>query len=340
MSTTIEFKDIKHVPQGAPFNENAIQPTSPAAIVGNDIQRVSATLTQSTEDTTVGGITEKSVTTYGENFDLFRTGKDVKTINQFYKDSLLSPNISLGKAITSDDKHDIDYSLGHYNLGQNRAFSVIDKNTKKLLPVIDMEGRPTPSSFLMKSHSSLSGFPYVYNKKGNIGHYTNPEIASINGAIDVFHVRSSHISSGINDIYFRGAKGLFGAGNWILTQNTTRGKKGSSFMSDQHQVAITKCDFFEDSQSVVLEKSIGGYISEGVNVNSPYKDDDKFASYYTHLTIAQRINLLVSSSRNDSELGTSFKSRENGFMITPFYQKNEKRSFGKDSIAFNGLLKR
>lgn len=339
--STIDFKDIK-VPQEIEdkFNELTSVPLLPEAIIGKQIERVNAVVKQIYEDTTVEGTKEKSVTTYGDNFDLFRMGKDVRTIQHFAKNSLLSPNITLGKERIADGDDIFDNTIEVYNFGQNKNFKTISSTTYALIPFDDFEGKPDPKSFLNKTQTSISGYPYVYNSYKNFGQYINPEVASNDGAVDVFHVRSSHISSGINDIYIRGAKGLFGSGNWILTQNTTYGKKGSSFIDDVYSIKETQHDFYEDSQNTILTKPDNGYVSEGLYKNSPFVDDDLFKNNYSHLTTSQRIELLSSSSRNENEIGVRFKSRENGFMITPFYQTTEQRSFGKDSIAFSGLLKR
>jgi hypothetical protein len=340
--STIEYKDIK-VPQEIDkvrFNEISAGPTSPSALIGKQLDRVNAVLTQTFEDTTVEGTKEKAVTTYGDNFDLFRMGKDIKTIQHFARNSLLSPNITLGRERIADGDNLFDNTIESYNFGQNKSFKTSTDSTNVLIPFDDFEGKPEPASFLNKAQGRISGYPYVYQTLKSFGQYMNPEVASIDGAIDVFHVRSSHISSGINDMYIRGAKGLFGAGNWILTQNTTYGKKGSSFLDNIYSIDETQHDFYEDSQNTVLTKPVGGYVSEGVYKNSPFIEDDEFTNHYDHLTISQRTTLLVSSSRNDSEIGTRFKSKQNGFMITPFYQINEQRSFGVDSISFSGLLKR
>jgi hypothetical protein len=305
--------------------------------------RNSVTVKVVTTDLTIGGIKEGPITildnTTVNNLNSFRYGKDIKSIKNLLNDKIAF-NITLGREnnITNDDY--IDHALAINSFGQNSLFKTYDYKKEKLIPFDDFEGKPKPESFLNKKHKNISGFPYTYNAKKSIGVYMNPEIASFDGAIDVFHVRSSHAASGINDAYIRGAKGLFGSGNWILTQNTTYGKKGSSFLDNLFTVAETQHDFFEDSQGTILTKPDTGYISSGEYKNSPFVEKNEYANKYSHMTLAQQQTLLVSSSRDDNETGTRFKSKQNGFMITPFYKINEQRSFGKDSIAFSGLLKR
>jgi hypothetical protein len=321
------------------FDESNKANTFGKDLIGRKRNATSTTVKIIKDDSTIGGDRVGALTVFGEyDVDYFRLGKDIKLISQFVNQRI-SPNITLSKEEIDDGDLVYDSGLDQYNFGQGRDFKIIDKN-RKLIPYTDIEGKPDTKSFLSKNQEEISGFPYVYNRSKKIDQYLNPEVASTNGAIDVFHVRSSPLSLGINDVQIRGAKGLFGSSNWILTQHTTYGKKGSSFIDDVYSIKDSPHDFYEDSQDVLLTKHIDGYVSEGTYKNTPFVDNDIFKNNYSHLSLSQRTTLLVSSSRNENEIGVRFKSRENGFMITPFYQTNEQRSFGKDSIAFSGLLKR
>jgi len=309
-------------------------------LIGRPVNRTTNDVKTIIDDLTVGGKRLGAVTAYnGYGINTFRYGKDVKFLKHLSNDNL-SPNITLGREGLVDGDDIFDNTIDQYNFGQNKHYKTKSDITLKLIPFTDFEGKPDVKSFLKKKQSSVVGFPYVHNGKQSFAQYTNPEIAAIDGAIDIFHVRSSPISSGFNDIQIRGTKGLFGVGNWILSQHTTYGRKGSSFLSDVYSKKETSHDFYEDSQDVLLTKSVDGYVSEGLYKNSPFVEEDLFKDNYTQLSDSQKVTLLSKSSRNEASIGKRFKSRENGFMITPFYQKNEKRSFGKDSIAFNGLLKR
>ena len=83
--------------------------------------------------------------------------------------------------------------------------------------------------------------------------------------------------------------------------------------------------------------TILGFISKFIKENNTAAQNMKMC--LPHLTKNQRHVLLANSVRNDSEVGTRFKSKDNGRIMTPFYQLTEQRSFGTDSIAFSGLLK-
>ena len=309
-------------------------------LIGRPVNRTTNDVKTIIDDLTVGGKRLGAVTAYnGYGINTFRYGKDVKFLKHLSNDNL-SPNVTLGREGLVDGDDIFDNTIDQYNFGQNKHYKTKSDITLKLIPFTDFEGKPDVKVFLNKIQSSVIGFPYVHNGKQSFTQYMNPEAAAIDGAVDIFHVRSSPISSGFNDIQIRGAKGLFGVGNWILAQHTTYGRKGSSFLSEAYSKKETNHDFYEDSQDVLLTKSVDGYVSEGLYKNSPFVEEDLFEDNYTQLSDSQKVTLLSKSSRNESSIGKRFKSRENGFMITPFYQKNEKRSFGKDSIAFNGLLKR
>lgn len=272
--------------------------------------------------------------------DSFRYGKDVKSVKNLLNDKLIS-NITIGREnnITNDDY--IDHALEFNLFGQNSLFKTYDYQNERLIPFDDIEGAPEAKSFIGKTDAEKTGFPYVYDTKRNYDKFRDPDEASLDGAIEVFYVRSSPINTGFSDLQVKGARGLFGVGNWELTQHTTLGKKGSPLVSEKYEIDQSSYDFFEDSIEIILGIAVEGYISDGLYKSSPFVEKiNYFDNEYEHLNQSQKTILLSSSSRDDSELGTRFKSRENGFIITPFYQSTEKRSFGTDSIAFSGLLKR
>ena len=75
-------------------------------------------------------------------------------------------------------------------------------------------------------------------------------------------------------------------------------------------------------------------------MSSPFVEKDIFKNRYEHLTQDQKNILLTRASMSEFGIGTRFKSRDNGFIMSPFYETPEKRSLGTDSLAFRGLLKR
>lgn len=312
----------------------------PEVLIGKFVERITTNIIKVVDDSTIGGDRIGAVTSYNKfDVDFFRYGKDIKLLKHLSQNRL-SPNVTLGKEGIDDGDTIFDNSIDQYNFGQNKHYKVKSDINLKIIPFTDFKGKPKPETFLNIKQENIVGFPYVYNGRQDFAHYLNPEVASIDGAIDVFHVRSSPIGSGINDIQIRGTKGLFGTGDWTLTQNSAYGKKGSSFISEIFLAKQTQHDFYEDSQNVILTISDPGYISSGDYKNIPFVELTRFNNSYSHLNSTQKSSLLMSASRNDTVIGVDFKSKENGFMITPFYQTTEQRNFGKDSIAFSGLLKR
>lgn len=301
------------------------------------------TVTQIIEDTTVGGVKVGNVTILGDpnvnDVDSFRYGKDVKTIKNLLNDKL-TVNITLGREtdITSDDYIDHSFELNFF--GQNSLFKIFNTKTKQFVAFDDIEGKPKQESFIGKKATQKEGYPYIYNLKNDYRKFRDPAVASQDGAIEVFDVRNTAANSSFSDLQIKGARGLFGVGNWELTQHTTYGKKGSPLVAEKYEIKQSSYDFFEDADESILGKPVSGYVSEGLYKLSPFVEKvNYFNEEYEHLTPNQKSLLLINSSRDDSELGTRFKSRDNGFIMNPFYQLTEQRSFGTDSIAFSGLLK-
>ena len=213
---------IERIVDVATFNENikigqgTLTNTS-QHLIGRPINRTTVNIKTIIDDSTVGGKRIGAVTAYnGYGIDTFRYGKDVKFLKHLSNDNL-SPNITLGREGIADGDDIFDNTIDQYNFGQNKHYKTKSDITLKLIPFTDFEGKPDVKSFLKKAQSLVVGFPYVHNGKQSFAQYMNPEIASIDGAIDVFHVRSSPISSGFNDIQIRGTKGLFGVGNWVFS---------------------------------------------------------------------------------------------------------------------------
>lgn len=311
--------------------------------IGKEMERTNSNINIIITDDSIAGIKEGPATIIGNDLtndiDFFRYGKDVKTIKHLLNGKL-SPNITLGKEsdIATDDHIDNSLELCFY--GQNSLFKTFDYQNERLIPFDDIEGAPEAKSFIGKNDSEKTGYPYVYDTRRNYDKFRDPDEASLDGAIEVFHVRNSPANTGFLDLQIKGARGLFGVGNWELTQHTTYGKKGSPFISEKYEIKQASYDFFEDASEFILDKPVDGFMSEGLYKYSPFVEKiDYFNNKYEHLSQTQKTSLLISSSRDDSETGTRFKSRENGFIITPFYQLTEQRSFGTDSIAFSGLLK-
>ena len=315
--------------------------------IGLSVPRNTVTVTTVTADSSLNGTKVGSITIFSAptdyEVDSFRYGKDVKTVKNLLSDKI-SFNVTMGREndITSDEFIDHVFEVNSY--GQNSLFKTYDYEHDRFIPFEDFEGKPDPKVFLGLAHPhfsalKISGYPFVYSIRKNHDKFRNPDPASTDGAIEVFHVRNSPANTDFNDIKIKGARGLFGVGNWELTQHSTYGKKGSPLVSEKYEFEQAEHDFFEDAQETILGYSVEGFVSEGLYKIAPFSDTNLFDQQYLHVNKVAKESLIVSSSRDVSEIGTRFKSRENGFMITPFYKLTEQRCFGKDSIAFSGLLK-
>lgn len=347
---SIKFKRRK---LKSPFFKDADTSTmvTGSGIIGKKVVRIAANVTFAHPNISNSKIEAlsiveetKTVRLIGEavdsSLDEFRYGKDVKTTKHLLNDKI-SPNIALSDEGIKDGDDEFSSFIGAYNFGQNRLFKVVDQSYN-LIPFRDMNGKLEPTNFLSKHQNLIEGFPYVYNAKTTYNQFLDSRDREyLNGVIDVFH---THLrNSEYSDISLRGAKGLVGLGDYYTSQNSSLTKKGSPVESDVFETKNTQHDFFEDASEIILEltssNSQVGYVSTGKFKLSPFEETESFVNEYSHLTNNQKNTLLVSSSKDDFSLGTRFKSKQNGFIITPFYQLNQKRSFGKDSIAFSGLLK-
>jgi hypothetical protein len=311
--------------------------------IGLQVNRNIVSVNVITTDSTIGGIQEGPIkvidNTIINNLNSFRYGKDVKSVKNLLNDKLV-PNITLGKENNISNDDHIDHSLEFNSYGQNSLFKTFDYENERFIPFEDFEGKPEAKSFIGLIDADKRGFPYVYNRRRNYDKFRNPDPAALDGAIEVFAVRDSPANTGIIDLQIKGARGLFGVGNWELTQHTTYGKKGSPFLSEKFEIKQSLCDFFEDADESILNVPVEGYVSSGIYKSSPFVERENYLkNSYEHLTTLQKLNLVSGSTRDDSETGTRFKSTQNGLIITPFYQLCEQRSFGTDSIAFSGLLK-
>jgi len=136
--------------------------------------------------------------------------------------------------------------------------------------------------------------------------------------------------------------------------------KGGQIIDNKFEFNQSNYDFFEDSQDQVFTDgtfpqrgasgsngylySLEGYVSEGSYGISPYKDIPFIdnTKYYKHLTVDQKNTLLTGSSRDMSEIGTRFKSAQNGFILNPNYDNTTSvvnSVLGTDSVAFRGLMR-
>ena len=286
----------------------------------------------------------KNIRLFGEatiaDVDSFRFGKDVKSVKNLLNDKLLT-NITLGRENNIGDDASIDNSLEYTNYGQNNLYNTYDIVGQNFIPYDDIIEVTKPENLIGKSYQEKEGYPFAYSVNFSYPKFRSPDVSSLDGSIDIFNLKQLPLEAGSSDIQIKGVRGLLGVGNWELSQNTTLGAKGSTFLDDKFEKNQPRPDFFEDAAETLLDGAviIEGFISNNTYLSSPFIEQEVFKNQYEHLTQDQKNNLLPSSSMSEFSVGTRFKSRDNGFIMTPFYQLTEQRSFGTDSLAFKGLLK-
>ena len=276
-------------------------------------------------------------------FNSRKEGKDFKTF--FDRQSIL-PVISINNdKLVNIFGNKINFfdptSLG---LGQNIVSERI--NSFKDFPKID----PVK---LIKTGGPYEAFPFVYNNRMNNDRYRVKDELSLDGVIEVLHVRRQNL---ITDIDTKGIKVSIGSGGFNETSNTTIPKKGSALIENKVLIEKNNNDFFEDCQDLLFANttfpSVGnvnnlsrkmsneGYISAGKPLLMPFKEKNIFSGSYSHVSKTIQNDLLEKTKRNVSDVGIRFKSKSNGHIMLSISNSNEKYALGTDSFSFVGLAKR
>lgn len=307
----------------------------------------------------VGGISIGSLTVFTGSLseqsaedliDFYRYGKDIKDVKRFARATTTIPMIRVSPDGFFDDESTgiIDHSLNFNSYGQGYLFLDVDESVvnQKVIPFEDFS-KLIPQNLLGKT--STSGYPFVYNSRKNYSQFVNPSDTRINGAIDIFETRDSIINSSISDIEIKGIKGDFQGGGIELT------RRGGIQIKDVIEYKNPQStEYFEDAQDLLFSDQnfpeVGKRIGEGSEDNkfsfpgivslssyklSYFKDQlpREDVQKYTILSDTQRLDLLNSSDKNRSEIGSRFKSANCGLIF------GESNVLGTDSIAFGGLKK-
>jgi len=321
------------------------------------ISKPLATLRVSQPDSELGGVqrlngTTTDFTSDDDNIKEFRFGKDVRNVKHFFRETL-SPFVSLG----NDDKffnqnEQISHVYQTVNFGQNSLFKTFDREKQKNIPFTDHDGVFKPENFLTHPELIFEG-PNLFNGERNLDQFRDPDNESIDGAYDVLGYRSSYVNTSFSDLQIKGAKGLFGVGDWKTSTHNMHMPKGSSIISDVVSNRQSNSDYFDDAQDNIfsepgVEKASfrEGYVSDLTVSFTSFKDVDHYfldQKYYSHvveaLGINSRNNLFSGSLKEISEIGTRFKASSRGFISTPVFSNIEKIVNGTDSLSFAGLLK-
>ena len=308
-------------------------------------------------DPDIGGMqrlngTTTDFTSDDDNIKEFRFGKDVKNVKHFFRETL-SPFVSLG----NDDKffnqnEQISHIYQTVNFGQNSLFKTYDREKQKNIPFVDHDGVFKPENFLTNPELIFEG-PNLFNGEKSLDQFRDPDNESIDGAYDVLGYRSTYINTSFSDLQIKGAKGLFGVGDWKTSTHNMHMPKGSSIITDVFSNKQSNSDYFDDAQDNIfsepgIEKASfrEGYVSDFTVSFSSFEDIDHYfldQKYYSHviesLGIDIRNNLFSGSLNKISEIGTRFKASTRGFISTPVFSNIEQIINGTDSLSFAGLLK-
>lgn len=277
---------------------------------------------------------------------VFNSRKEGKDFKSFFDRQGITPIISINNDKLTNIFGIKNNRLDPSSLGLGQNIFALKINSFKDFPKID----PVK---LIKAGGPYEAFPFVYDSRNNNERYRIKDELSLDGVIEVFHIRKE---KSISDIETKGIKVAIGSGDFIQTANTTLSKKGSALIENKEEISKRNHDFFEDSQDMLFANttfpSVGninnqnrqmsnqGYISTEKVLLTPFKEKNIFSDSYAHLTDTIKNNLLEKTKRNVSEEGIRFKSRGNGHIIGAVPNSTEKYSLRTDSIAFLGLTKR
>jgi|10_taG_2_1085330.scaffolds.fasta_scaffold08773_2 hypothetical protein len=319
--------------------------------IGTKVIRITDTVKNVVEDTSVDAsqTSIKGITVFTEDgqecgdclIGSFIQGANVTQIID--NGCSLLPHLTINSPNPTTEKGTINNTFENIIYGQLDSFnfSMLDNKTQKFLPFRDIP-KFDPVSFIKcwpTSGYQFQGYVIVNDGLTDLKQALNPDASRLQGAIEVFNIRNQLVNTNISDIDTKGAKGDFSSGNISIERS-----KGSQIIDNRIEFKQSNYDWYEDSQDAIMGYSIDGYISEGTYGIAPFNDlhviDDK--KFYKHLNSTQKNSLLIKSNRDISEIGTRFKSQQNGFIINPNYSSvthTVRTVLGTDSIVYRGLIK-
>jgi len=324
--------------------------------IGLTPERRSSTYTRNSEDPSVKGLHISRAHILGGrdgrgNANTFLNGRSGKDTRSIQEDIGLKPRISAGSDLGIDKEGRISSEVDSSNFGFGQKDHC---STHGYMPFKDMPGRFDPVAFI-KANGKIQMFPVVHNTVDNNNNYDASTVEKIDGAIEIFPIRVNKTNRGIHDVEITGIKGLIGNGDWYMSNNTTSLPKGASLLDFIVEIRQSTYDFFEDAQDLLMKGgtfpvksglqksgnkvSAAGFISTGNYKSSPFVDSRVLEGEYSHVDNSAKSSLLLNSSRDISEIGERFISRQNGFIIGAFTKNTERRFLGTDSISFSNLMK-
>lgn len=296
-------------------------------------------------------------------------GKNIKNLQQFYKMNiphLRANNCQYYKSQRLSGELDHKLSITRdIALGQNdnlKKVLIQSPFNDRLLPLFD------PVKYIEAGEYVL-GYPIVTNNQVDFDNYNDPDALDAahaggyfrDGIIEPLGIRDSFANpnTGISNINIKGIKGSFMP--YHQEQGDWSDSKGSAILDNKYEFKQSNYDWYEDAQDLALTEnvfsrigdrnlttndkfmSLWGYVSDGNYGIAPFVDLDTdkryFKNKYRQLDESTIASLLLNSSRTLSEIGTRFKSSNNGSIIDPKYDSINQNVFGTDSIAFLGLIR-
>ena len=352
------------------ITKNNIVVTSATTRIGQEtVKRKQIEVKTIVEDESVGVKRIGRVTILGDATSMhslsdFKQGHNVKIMNETVCSML--PHITINSPEVADEFGNIVNLYEETTFGQlySYNFNVIsDGINKKFNSFFDYPGRLDPVEYV-KRGKYYRAYMIINNNIEDYLHYTEPEAAIYDGAIDILETRSKKANLSAADIQVRGIRGSFCSGPWDLPAgSTTELRKGTSQIQDKTDFEDYEYDFFEDCQDLVFsdskfthsksgetivsgyQYSLDGYISTGKYMSPPFIDkiakDRAYETRYTSTKNEKLQNAILSSesTRDISDIGTRFKSSGNGCILRPKYENVIQTILGTDSIAFAGLLR-
>jgi len=319
------------------------------------------------EDVTV----VRTVTLFGDSQELGdiarrREGKDLEFSQEFFVSNL--PYISVNTRQLFNENGFIDhfFEQTNFGVGHHSRHKTTNRKSGITYPFKDIV-EFNSVDFIDTDNNLTNYFAFPKLEEDNIenSNYIDYNLPKFNGAIDIFNsrIKTSDIQS---DIYIKGVRANFAGGGWEdfergheqITNNIDIKQNTKTFFEDANDVLISGLlsgssdesvdnllsSLFQSSEDGTVRQKSLGFVTLNENLISFFEDTrpivDNHEDYTDLLTYSQKELLLVTSSKNASEIGLRYKSNQNGFVQTPFYKNNEKYSFGTDSLAFSGLLKR
>ncbi len=323
--------------------------------LGEEVERVASTFeTGELTDLAVGGSRIGRVTIIGTNilntqketiekYDGQRQGKNMQNFEQFSKTLMPVIRISPDSFFAYDNVFNHNYGSEYFGYGLE--FKIFDDNFA-VIPFQDF-GKLVPKELIGKTQ--VAGYPIVTDLVETFEQFVNPADPGFNGAIDVFHVRTSIIDS-IYDFLPTGIKGEY------MASSVERNQRGSVEILDiKEATKKNQHVFYEDLQDIEFgsfnfpsssynTSEASGYkftlpdmINQNLIILNPYVDENYFSQksgrYGMFDSNSQKNMFLSGSDRNKSLIGERFKSSTCGLVF------GESNILGTDSIAFGGFKK-